>query len=167
MKGSRAALVLVSALALLSTQVLRADVRSEQKTKFQLAGALGKVVNFFGGSAARDGVTSTVAVKGNRMMTTSGTTTGQIIDLGEEKIYDLDLRRKQYTVLTFAQYRQRIEDAAKKAQEHGMKILEVEVIVQRGLEIVRCHQFHQVVHFRRTLLACDTLIHRRLRWRKG
>ena len=56
----------------------------------------------FGGKAARDGVTSTVAVKGDRKATMNGET-GQIIDLAEEKIYDLDLKKKSYKVTTFAQ----------------------------------------------------------------
>ena len=121
MNRSRSAVAVAAVLALLSTQALRADVRSEQKTKFQLAGALGKVVNFFGGSAARDGVTSTVAVKGNRMMTTSGTTTGQIIDLGEEKVYELDLRKKTYTVAAFADLRRAMEEGRKKAEEEAKR----------------------------------------------
>ena len=90
MSRSRIALALVAAAALSSTVALRADVRSDEKTKFQLAGALGKVVNFFGGKAAREGVTSTVAIKGSRMMTTSGDSTAQIVDLGEEKIYSAE-----------------------------------------------------------------------------
>ena len=121
MNRSRSAVAVAAVLALLSTQALRADVRSEQKTKFQLAGALGKVVNFFGGSAARDGVTSTVVVKGNRMMTTSGTTTGQIIDLGEEKVYELDLRKKTYTVAAFADLRRAMEEGRKKAEEEAKR----------------------------------------------
>lgn len=80
---SRIALAVAVCLALGSTQALRTDVRSDQKTRFQLAGALGKVVSMFGGKAARDGVTSTVAVKGNRKVTMNDTT-GQIIDLSEE-----------------------------------------------------------------------------------
>ena len=39
-------------------------------------GMLGKVVNFFGGKSAREGVVSTVAVAGDRKMTTSGDNTG-------------------------------------------------------------------------------------------
>lgn len=120
MSRSRIALALAACLAVGSTTVLRADVKSDQKTKFQLAGALGRVVNFFGGKAARDGVTSTVAVKGDRKMTTTGQT-GQIVDLAEEKVYDLDLRKKSYTVKTFAQIRQEIEDARKRAEQEAKK----------------------------------------------
>jgi hypothetical protein len=78
------------------------------------------MVNFFGGKAARDGVTSTVAVKGDRKVTTSDQT-GQIVDLAEEKIYDLDLRRKTYRVTTFADIRRQMEEARKKAQEEASK----------------------------------------------
>jgi len=85
MTRSRIAIVFTASLALASTQALRADVRSDQKTKFQLAGALGKVVNFFGGKAAREGVTSTVAIKGNRMVRKSQYATS-ITDLDAETI---------------------------------------------------------------------------------
>jgi hypothetical protein len=121
MSRTRIAVALVAVLALASSQALRADVRSDQKTKFQLAGALGKVVNFFGGKAARDGVTSTVAIKGGRMLTTTGDNTGQIIDLAEEKIYDLDLKKKSYKVTTFAELRRQMEEARKRAEEEARK----------------------------------------------
>ena len=131
MSHSRIALALAACLAVASTQALRADVRSDQKTKFQLAGPLGKVVNFFGGKAARDGVTSTVALKGNRMMTTTGDSGGQIIDLTEEKVYNLDLKKKSYTVVTFAQLRQQMEEARKRAQEEAAKNPEADKPAQR------------------------------------
>ena len=121
MSRSRTALAFVAVLALASTQALRADVRSEEKTKFQLAGALGRVVNIFGGKAAREGITTSTAVKGNRMMTTSGDNTGQIIDLAEEKVYNLDLRKKSYTVTTFAEMRHQMEEARKRAAEEAKK----------------------------------------------
>ena len=111
---------LSAGLAFAATTALHADVRSDQKTKFQLAGALGKVVNFFGGKAARDGVTSTVAVKGDRKLTMNDST-GQIIDLAEERIYDLDIKKKQYSVITFAELRRQMEEARKKAAEEARK----------------------------------------------
>jgi hypothetical protein len=121
MTRSRIALALAATVALSSTVALRADVRSDEKTKFQLAGALGKVVNFFGGKAAREGVTSTVAIKGSRMMTTSGDSTAQIVDLAEEKIYDLDLKKKSYRVTTFADVRRQMEEAKRRAEEEAKK----------------------------------------------
>jgi hypothetical protein len=74
----------------------------------------------FGGKAAREGVTSTVAVKGDRKATTNDGT-GQIIDLAEEKVYDLDLKKKSYRVTTFAELRRRMEEARKKAEADAQK----------------------------------------------
>lgn len=117
---SRTALVLAATLALVSTPVLKADVRSDEKTRVQLGGALGKMMNFFGGRSAREGVTQTVALKGNRLMTTNENT-GEIVDLSEEKVYSLDMKKKQYTVVTFAEMRRRMEEARKKAEEDAKK----------------------------------------------
>ena len=64
--------------------------------------------------------TSTVAVKGDRKATINDTT-GQIIDLAEEKVYDLDLKKKSYKVTTFAELRRRMEEAKKKAEEDARK----------------------------------------------
>lgn len=113
------ALALV-ALVALSTAALRADVRADQKTRVQFAGMLGRMMNIFGGKSAREGVTSTVAVKGERKATL-GDSSGQIIDLSEEKVYDLDLKKKSYKVTTFAELRRRMEDAQKRAQENARK----------------------------------------------
>lgn len=117
---SRTAIVLAATLALVSTQALKADVRSDEKTRVQLGGALGKMMNFFGGRSAREGVTQTVALKGNRLMTTNENT-GEIVDLSEEKVYTLDIKKKQYTVVTFAEMRRRMEEARKKAEEDAKK----------------------------------------------
>jgi hypothetical protein len=105
---------------LLSATKLTADVRADEKTQFQFAGVLGRVVNIFGGKAAREGVTSVVAVKGNRKSTMNDST-GQIIDLSEERVYQLDVRRKTYKVVTFAELRRQMEEAQRKAQEDARK----------------------------------------------
>ena len=104
----------------LSSYSLRADVRADQKSHVEFAGMLGRMVNMFGGKAAREGVTSTVAVKGDRKATMNDAT-GQIIDLAEEKVYDLDLKKKSYKVTTFAELRRRMEEAQKKADEDARK----------------------------------------------
>ena len=103
-------------VAVAATASVSADVRTDQRVKFQLSGAVGKLVNMFGGKGAREGVTSTVAVKGDRKATMSDTT-GQIIDLAEEKVYDLDLKKKTYKVTTFAELRKQIEDAKREAEK--------------------------------------------------
>ena len=106
--------VVLCVLALTSS--LSADVRSDQRIKFQLGGALGKMINMFS-KGAREGVTTMVAVKGNRKATMTGDSTGQIIDLSEEKIYDLDLKNKTYKVTTFAELRRQMDEARKQAQQ--------------------------------------------------
>ena len=110
--------VVLCVLALSSS--LSADIRSDQRVKFQLGGALGKMVNLFS-KGAREGVTTTVAVKGNRKATMNGDSTGQIIDLSEEKIYDLDLKKKTYKVTTFEELRRRMAEAQRKAEEDARK----------------------------------------------
>ena len=78
----------------LSSYSLRADVRADEKSHVEFAGMLGRMVNMFGGKAAREGVTSSVAVKGDRKATMNEAT-GQIIDLAEEKIYDLESEEEE------------------------------------------------------------------------
>lgn len=106
----------VAVISLLLVPGLSADVRTDQRVRFQLGGMAGKLVNMFGGKGAREGVTTTVAVKGNRKATMSDTT-GQIIDLSEEKVYDLDIKKKTYTVTTFAEMRNRMEEAQRDAEK--------------------------------------------------
>ncbi|HZR22347.1 MAG TPA: hypothetical protein VFA59_02095 [Vicinamibacterales bacterium] len=102
------------------TAAVQADVRTDEKSKVEFGGALGRFVNIFGGKGAREGVTSTVAVKGDRKARLNDMT-GQIIDLGEEKIYDLDMRKKTVKVTTFAELRRRMEEAQKKAEADAQK----------------------------------------------
>jgi hypothetical protein len=90
----------------LAVPVLRADVKTTEKTSVRFEGMLGAMMNRMGGGA--NGVTSTVAVKGNRMSRMTDTS-GQIVDLAEEKIYNVDVRRKEYTVVTFAEMREQME----------------------------------------------------------
>jgi hypothetical protein len=78
------------------------------------------MLTMFGGKGAREGVASTVAVKANRKMTRNDAA-AQIIDLSEEKIYDLDVRRKTYRVTTFEELRRQMEEARRKAEEDAKK----------------------------------------------
>lgn len=93
---------------------LSADVKTTQRTTITFDGLLGRMIGLFGGSD--DGKPQTVAVRGDRkaMLAEGG---GRIVDLGEEKIYDLDARRKTYTVTTFDELRQQMKDAKEKATE--------------------------------------------------
>jgi hypothetical protein len=120
MTRTRIATGLTLSVLVLSSYSLLADVREDQKSHVQFAGMLGRMFNMFGGKSAREGVTSTVAVKGDRKATTNDQT-GQIIDLAEEKVYDLDLKKKSYTVTTFAELKRRMEEARQKADENARK----------------------------------------------
>jgi hypothetical protein len=112
------ALSAVAALVLLLSSVLQADVKTTEKTTFKLEGILGRMVNMFAGSAARDGITSTVALKGNRLSRISDNG-GQIIDLSEEKLYDLDVKKKEYKITTFDDLRRRLKDERDRAEKQS------------------------------------------------
>jgi hypothetical protein len=107
--------ILVAA-AVLAAPVLRADVKMQQKNSLKFAGALGSVINKFGGSATNEGTTSAVAIKGNRKLELSAST-GSIIDLSEEKVYGLDPKNKTYKVTTFAELRAAYEKAKADAEK--------------------------------------------------
>ena len=97
-----------------------AEVKTREKSQIKIEGMIGRMVNMFGGKAAKEGVVSTVAVKGNRKATMNDAT-GQIIDLSEEKIYDVDLKKKTYEVTTFDELRRRMREAREKAQKDAEK----------------------------------------------
>jgi len=116
----RLARIAIVALPLmtLATAPAYAEVKTRDKTQVKFEGMLGRMVGMFGGKAARDGVIATNAVKGDRKMTVTDTT-GRIVDLAEEKVYDLDLKKKTYTVVTFAQLRQQMKEAQEKAAKEA------------------------------------------------
>lgn len=95
---------------------IKADVKTQERTQVKLEGMLGRVAGFFAGKAAKEGVVNSVALKGNRMLSLNDAD-GEIIDLDEEKIYNLDVKKKTYTVATFAEIRQRMEEARKRAEQ--------------------------------------------------
>lgn len=113
MKPMTRVLAICSALLLALTfaAALRADVKTKEKTIFKLEGFLGRFA-----SSPKDGVTSTIAVKGNRLSRASDTT-GQIIDLTEQKVYELDIKKKEYKVTTFDELRRRWQEARAKAEK--------------------------------------------------
>ncbi len=102
----------------LSPAFLHADVKTQERTQVKFEGAIGRMVNLFGGRGARDGIVGTVALKGQRMLTLTGET-GEIVDLAEEKVYTLNLKDKEYTVVTFAEMRKRMQEAMAKAEKEA------------------------------------------------
>src|SRR5690349_8931999 len=90
--------------AFILAPAVHADVKTQEKSLVKFEGMLGRLAGMGGGAASKDGVTNTVAVKGHRMATFNDQT-GMIIDLSEEKIYNVDLKKKEYRVVTFAEMR--------------------------------------------------------------
>ena len=125
----RALACLAMALATALAPAAEAGVKTEERTLVKFGGPLGGILNKFGGKTAKEGVVQTVAVVGDRKLTVADDR-GQIVDLAEEKIYELDAKKKTYTVTTFAELKARIEkqraEAEKEAAEARKKAKEKE-----------------------------------------
>ena len=139
------------AAVLLAASSLTADIKTQEKTTFQMGGALGGLINKLAGDAAKDGVVSSVAVRGTRKMT-ANEQSGRIIDLAEEKVYDIDYRRKEYRVTTFAELRKRWQDAQAKAKklvfEDKVDLLDASGVVDQELgQFVVAWISHKILFF--------------------
>jgi hypothetical protein len=97
-----------------------ADVKTRDKSTIKFEGMLGRMFSLFGGKAAKDGVEGLTAVKGNRKATINDTT-GLIVDLSEEKVYDLDMKKKTYAVATFDELRRKMREAEERAKKQAEK----------------------------------------------
>ena len=97
-----------------------AEVKTRDKTQVKFEGMLGRMFSLFGGKGAKEGIEGKTAVKGNRKatLTDSG---GTIVDLTEEKVYDIDAKKKQYTVTTFEELRRRMREARERAMKEAEK----------------------------------------------
>jgi hypothetical protein len=120
MKRLVMACALVLPLVSLTASPAVADVKTRDKAQVKIEGFIGRMFNMFGGKAAKDGLESTTAVKGNRKASINESS-GQIVDLAEEKVYDLDIKKKTYKVTTFAELRQQIKEAQERAQKEARK----------------------------------------------
>jgi hypothetical protein len=104
----------VAMLTLMSVPAL-ADVRYETETQVKFNGALGTIMKLAGGSKP---VVTTVSLKGDRLRTDNAKTS-QIIDLDKGVFIDIDHDKKQYTVMTFEDMRQRMEKAMAEMHEEA------------------------------------------------
>lgn len=96
-----------------------------QQTTQITGGSLLKMMKSVGvfSSQARhmgDPIVSTIYLKDNRLANVSPETI-QIIDLDKETITQVDVARKTYTVMTFAQMKQAMENARAKMQQEAKK----------------------------------------------
>jgi hypothetical protein len=131
-------LLITTAIALpllaLTAPPITADVRTRERTAIKFEGMLGRVVGMFGGRAAREGIVSTTVVKGNRKATMNDATS-QIIDLSEERVYDLDLKRRTYQVTTFDELRRQMREAREKAERDAKQQRQEEPGQEPGVEM--------------------------------
>lgn len=134
MKRVSVAVVLAMSVCLTSGPAIRADVKTQEKGQVKFEGMLGRMMNMFGGKAAKEGVVSNVAVKGDRKasLTDNG---GQIIDLGEEKVYEIDAKKKTYKVTTFEEIRRQIREAQEKAAKEAKEAEGKEQPAEDGKEM--------------------------------
>jgi len=102
----------------LAGPALHADVKTREKTLVKFEGMLGSMSRLFGGNTAKDGIIASLALKGSRKASMTDTT-GDITDLTEEKVYRLDIKKKEYKVVTFAQLRKEWEDAKAEAEKNA------------------------------------------------
>lgn len=91
---------------------MRADFSYQQNSKIT-GGALAGVMRVAGAfsSKAREPMTATILVKGHRMAHTSADSS-QIIDLDKETITTVNYAKKTYSVMTFEQMKQMMQDMA-------------------------------------------------------
>ena len=99
----------------------QAAVRKEENTKVKFEGMLGRMAGMFSSKASDEGVTDVVALKGDRKLTRTGDN-GQLVDLAEEKVYDINFKDKSYKVMTFEEMRQKIREAQEKMQKEMAKM---------------------------------------------
>jgi len=120
-RTSRTLTALALSAVVVSIAPLGAALKKEEKAKIKMAGPLGMMMKMVMGRQAREGIVSSVALKGDRKLTRSGDT-GRLIDMAEEKVYDIDFKHKTYSVLTFEQVRQQMLDAQRKMKEQQAKM---------------------------------------------
>jgi len=94
---------------------VHADVRYQMETQVKFTGALGTIMKLAG---AQKPMVSTVSLKGNQLRTDNDKNS-QIIDLDKGEFIDIDHDKKQYTVLTFAEMRRRMELAMQQMHDEA------------------------------------------------
>ena len=113
----RRSLPIVLGIAVFSAFPLLADFSYQQTSTITggLMASMMKVAAVFS-KQAREPIRATIAVKGDRMAHRSATS-ASIIDLGAETITHIDLQKKTYSVMTFAEMKQTLEQASQSAAQ--------------------------------------------------
>ena len=105
------------ALAVLGAASLLADFRYEQTSKIT-GGAMMSVMKMAGAfsKSAREPMTSTVLVKGNRIVYLRPDS-AEIIDVDKETVTSVNFQKKTYSVMTFAQMKQMMQDMSQRMRK--------------------------------------------------
>lgn len=116
-------------LLVLPASYLLADFSYDQSAKIT-GGVMAGMMKFAGAfsKSAREPIRTTVAVKGDRMVTMTAKT-ASIIDLSNETMTEVNFDKKEYSVMTFAEFRQMMEELAKKqnSKEQGEMNIKISV----------------------------------------
>jgi hypothetical protein len=114
----RRTMTIVVGVVALTASPLLADFSYQQTSTITggMMASLMKVAGVFS-KQAREPMRSTVAVKGNRMVHRSENSSS-IIDLDSETITHVDMQKKTYTVMTFAEMKQALEQAQENMAKH-------------------------------------------------
>jgi hypothetical protein len=108
---------IIAAVMALSAGSALADFSYHETTKIT-GGAMAAMLKVAGvfSKQAREPIESTVAVKGNRLATRS-TTHLHLIDLDKRTITEVDFQKKTYSVMTFEEMKQAMENMSKKMKD--------------------------------------------------
>jgi hypothetical protein len=111
-------LLVAGAVIFFGAATLSADF-SYHETSRVTGGAMASMLKVAGvfSKQAREPIESNVAIKGDRMAR-RGQTHGEIVDLGAETFTMIDFQKKTYSVMTFEQMRQAIENATKQVKDN-------------------------------------------------
>jgi hypothetical protein len=107
----------IGGVLILASANLPADFSYQQKSTItggMMASAM-KVAGVFS-KQAREPMVTTVSVKGDRMLH-RGPTHLEIIDLGSETFTNVDLQKKTYSTMTFAEFKQMMEQMQQNARQ--------------------------------------------------
>jgi len=126
---------------------LLADFSYEQTTKMTGGAMMGmmKIAGAFS-KQLREPVQTSVSIKGNRMVHSSKDH-AQIIDLDSETITEVNFQKKQYSVMTFAEMTQAMEQALQRGQARKSESQPSETTTELKVDIKETGQRKQVAGY--------------------
>ncbi|MDZ7309683.1 MAG: DUF4412 domain-containing protein [candidate division KSB1 bacterium] len=122
MKLSRISIIILGILLISSSIILaapRPDVKTTSTTTVSMKGTLGAMMKMFGGGKP---TTSVEYIQGNksrsdRMDENGKVTNSSMIDLDREVFIEIDHKQKEYSEMTFAEFRNLLKGMGKEAEE--------------------------------------------------